>query len=1269
MRSFLRSGLLIFGASLVASSARAQVDVNPPLPNVVILLDTSGSMENMLDGNTPESEGQSCALTYTGNAVTVVDANALANGTTKPNRWGIAMQSLTGNMSPSYACVSMPRAAGSYFSTEYSIDGKSPYDTNYYLPYHRPAVGSTLASACVVAPGVLPGDPSGGVGVPMKGTGGLASDFPANAITTRLLSGAVGTCQFTQFQDGILDSARDMVRFSLMTYDQDTAKGIGVLIPGLSVANTPLTPFDGNWSYFEGWNGVGNPSTGRPADCTAPQEDFEVGVRNPAAPPWEGRMIMLPSPTATIAQVESQNDQIQLAINAMRPYGATPTAGMFSDAEYYFWTDPQGPQATDSYVQGNCRDEYIIHITDGAPNLDLRPSCAQAPIDPSKPGTCPYKLPEDYAAELYLGGGGKHIVKTFVIGFAVSTINGISCSTILPNDTHCVNNDPDYASCCELQKIAFAGGTTSAYFADTSGDLNKALGAIIANIAQNVTTRTVPAYSPTVSSNINQNSQQTNSSLFLSSFSPLPGKPWIGNIQRERFDCTFNNNAYTVPPPVIDPVKGDDFGANLNLSGAQGNRQFRTVLATIAGATYPSDGTIRPLITSGVIPGVHGNDLLGTQGGALVGVGPSDILTALPPAALNVTASSCANTLNTEWLTANACRDLVLNFVMAQPSTDPMPDATFLPFQSRTGYALGAMYHSTPAVVGPPSANLDDESYQSFATATAARKSVLYVATIDGLLHAFDSNVAQATRTNGELWAFMPPGVLYGLKSAYPSANPLLLDGSPAVKDVVFDRSKASGSLLLSTNWHTALAAGFGSGHRGYYALDVTDPNPNTDLTKGPQFLWQITSMPPYSGVAQTELFGQHSATPAITTVFADLDGSGTPHEIGVAILPGGSDGGPVGGQCARGAAAGADAEPAGAFFQRRDKVQCWAAAGQPVIGRSVTIVRLDTGEVLRVFGRHADLPAALIAANRVGTNETLLDSPMTGKPVVYPDAPGSIAQKVFIGDADGTVWRFDLTDKDPKNWTGLLFLDAYNKDVDKNASAYQDGQPIQVPLVVATDRVGAVVVGIATGDQETFTNSGTNYVFSVTEKADTATNLLRANVNWYVPYTAGERVSGPMTIFDSVMYWSTFAAAGQSASCSSGTAHMYGRDFETPKDTTDLSLGGVPRLQPPVNPPATPPDFITPSSYDATLAGKLIPGVSVNVTPACADTSQVVPDAYTGGSHTMANYVTPGSYSLFAQVGGKNGGVNGAANSTFSVSLPSPTTSAVVDSWAAVVE
>ena len=49
-------GALRLGAALVAlgttSSAWAQIDIAPPLPNVLLLVDTSGSMEYLPDGTT-----------------------------------------------------------------------------------------------------------------------------------------------------------------------------------------------------------------------------------------------------------------------------------------------------------------------------------------------------------------------------------------------------------------------------------------------------------------------------------------------------------------------------------------------------------------------------------------------------------------------------------------------------------------------------------------------------------------------------------------------------------------------------------------------------------------------------------------------------------------------------------------------------------------------------------------------------------------------------------------------------------------------------------------------------------------------------------------------------------------------------------------------------------------------------------------------------------------------------------------------------------------
>ena len=77
-----------------------------------------------------------------------------------------------------------------------------------------------------------------------------------------------------------------------------------------------------------------------------------------------------PDPAASLTTLESSNDNVKSVLNASRPYGATPILGMLSDAEHYFTVDATGP-VSDPYRA--CREQYIILLTDGAPNLDLRP--------------------------------------------------------------------------------------------------------------------------------------------------------------------------------------------------------------------------------------------------------------------------------------------------------------------------------------------------------------------------------------------------------------------------------------------------------------------------------------------------------------------------------------------------------------------------------------------------------------------------------------------------------------------------------------------------------------------------------------------------------------------------------------------------------------------------------------------------------------------------------------------------------------------------------
>ncbi|MGH7270438.1 MAG: hypothetical protein ACREJ3_08405, partial [Polyangiaceae bacterium] len=448
------------------------------------------------------------------------------------------------------------------------------------------------------------------------------------------------------------------------------------------------------------------------------------------------------------------------------------------------------------------------------------------------------------------------------------------------------------------------------------------------------------------------------------------------------------------------------------------------------------------------------------------------------------------------------------------------------------------------------------------------RENVVYAATNDGLLHAFWGD--ETKLENNERWALLPPAVMPNLASSYPSSHEFLLDGPPIVKDVVWDRINT-----MTPPWHTMLVAGFGSANTipGYYAVDVSVPaagglNPmsgtvppdSTYPPAGPVLRWQLTTVPS----TNYPIFAKHSATPAIATLYVNPDGNGA-RDIGVAILPGGQDGPPTtssasGAQCQRYSnfltGKYTDSAPVGGVFPARTGVRCWGpnqTTVDQVNGRAITIVRIDTGEILRVFTREPELKSefpgdTVLAAGRV--TDVPFDSPMTGTPIVYPYRVGTDTTKIFVGDADGTIWRLDVSDSDPSKWTGGLYLDAYNTQVDTNATAWADGEPFQVDPALSLDSAGELVLDAATTSTDSYDTNGIYFVYSLTEKVQGTTPGLHAWVNWYIgsPLTKtgtalmglGERVSGPMTVFNSTLYFATYAAASPPAppasSCNGGT-------------------------------------------------------------------------------------------------------------------------------------
>ena len=569
----------------------------------------------------------------------------------------------------------------------------------------------------------------------------------------------------------------------------------------------------GLWSYYNGWTTGFAPSwtgasVGRPAGCAETgisNIPYEVGARNPAAPPWEGRMMRFPSGATTSPATNNQN--IMQAIRVMRPYGANPIAGMMDDAKYYFWTDPQGPSKIDTL--GSCRPQYIILLSHAAPNQDLEPYCQGG--SGSSVGMCPYDYPEYIAAGLAAGnyspGSGVvnaqsaaasgNPVKTFVVGFSLSTSLGdagtASCNDILvgtaPNQTintssaFCgtpstngtdsgTNGNPLYAACCSLARIAVNGGTQVPYFADNQTDLQKAFQAILAIIVSNATTRATPVLLPQSTSS--SAGGGPSAALFLSSFTPSVSTTWSGDVQRERYQCVSSSACSVSPcsqPQAITPSDGDDFASNLQ--NTQG--QTRNVIIV---EPYPPAPTGTPArnASTNIRPWVNGSSGTTATSIAYDGYTMYDGIEygySYKTSGASAITSTFNNTVTPDVFfpsgctykqpgsatafSTSDCETIALGFALGMQNPPTTWNTSLSPYPTRyyspgsvppTSGPFGGIFHSTPAIETPPSSLLRDDSYQAFTqsytsgyttyqTNAEPRHTVLYVATIDGLLHAF----------------------------------------------------------------------------------------------------------------------------------------------------------------------------------------------------------------------------------------------------------------------------------------------------------------------------------------------------------------------------------------------------------------------------------------------------------------------------------------------------------------------------------------------------
>lgn len=1121
--------------TLMPSTASAQVDARPLRPDIMVLLDTSGSMEFRMtaqdnDASCNASDGGACVQCSSG----VPQCASGCAPDDSRNRWITAIEVLTGTIS-GYSCTQSPRS------------DSSQYDYLYQIPYHEPlSFGRRLYE-----------------------------------------SGAV------QAPDGILDVYADRVRFGLMTGD---------------FVDLPDTDMLGMYSYAEDrrfrergcadfsiWNyGAKRASTDDNTGDIVPGGLVSVGP--PAAD------------TSTLALINQRLQESLIgrpasgtrpAMPGVRPVGTTPLGALLDDALYYWRNHPDVIDGTtgstgDPYYR--CRNRANILITDGAPTDELwRRQCSGG-------GECPYPPPTEVAMTMAMTGGTSPGVRTYVLAFDENTN---------------VEN--------ALLPIALAGNTPRVYYAHDRITFAEQLSTILDTVASSTSTRVPPVYGNAGT----PSAVGTPQFLFSSAFNISPGLPWSGTLQRQRTVCEAP--APGAPPvPVdkpIDLAQGDDFAYNLQSA----------VRASIAGLGPRYLWTYVPSGASG--PSAMTGSMVNAATSATAGFARALPDLAGVPSLFNYSTSTEVNTL--------------LAWLRGDPGT------------VRQYRPLGDIYRSTPVVVQAPLLDLPDQSFTGYRTLQLSRTSassasnavpslrradvrvgsrepMLYVGTNDGVLHAFNSD------TGEEAWGFVPPYLVPTLRTRYPSTRAFGVDGTPVVKEVVFERS--SSAPAVPSSWHSVLIVGLRNGGPAFVALDVTDPYQ-------PQFLWQFTD--PHMVMS--------TGTPAIGTLYFIPAGSSTPVERAVAFLPGGA--GRPRSSCTATTAARPPrnallATPDSGRGTRRPYIKCW----EPDYGQYFYVVDLQTGALIRKLG-----------AGTAGMTPIATGSPLTGAPALYSGTSGTVTTRAYLGDADGTLWRADFSSRDPSQWWMSDEYDLYW------GTAYNAGQPIVERPVITVGTRGELNIAFGSGDPELLDDTANEYrVASITETTatDTSGGVTGVSIheNWEIrpgmdttrDFIAGERLTGAMTLFNNVLYFGSFAPRSTTTPCDFGYARLWGLDmtrvdigstYDYPRARLDLdgdplTLTDIVRVTSDLNFNGTTADDTNTVLFGVTVSRRL----SCNVTA-------TAPDPITGMPRSYVSSSSGGEYRLVLQTAQSGRAGSTGLNPVVARRLPRPQMPARVDSWASIFE
>ncbi len=314
---------------------------------------------------------------------------------------------------------------------------------------------------------------------------------------------------------------------------------------------------------------------------------------------------------------------------------------------------------------------------------------------------------------------------------------------------------------------------------------------------------------------------------------------------------------------------------------------------------------------------------------------------------------------------------------------------------------LGTIEYASPVVVPPPSYMYKSTEYMSFKNQYGNRDTMLYMPTNDGMLHAFvlgknDTDAdyhklftnspkletpSESNQQNEgeEVWAFMPKRVLPKIHELTKFEGTPMINATPVTADVRVPVRDSAGHVTYE--WRSILVGGFRDADRGYYALDVTDP-------EKPEILWEIDhqwqpgTAVDYPPIDEEKVITKDKEAGLIDKYPFLRMGKSYPEAVITNVIVNNV------------------VEPVAIISGGMGK------GGDDITGKAVYIVRL----------KPADKDHLLVKAFN-------FDTQITGTPAVFPAGFNAIARLIYVGDEKGALHRIDISgDFDDWDQTALNY-------------------------------------------------------------------------------------------------------------------------------------------------------------------------------------------------------------------------------------------------------